>query len=87
MAAGDRQAGGGPCAEKAPQQPHWGFLAAPQQTVDIRFGRWMQVIAKLVADPALGKHLSNPSVSYGSTNLYMRGALEAETRPNLDKVG
>lgn len=45
-----------------------------------------QVIDKLVADPALGRHLTNPSVSYGSTNLYMRGALEAETRPNLDKV-
>ncbi|GAB4817230.1 hypothetical protein N2152v2_004276 [Parachlorella kessleri] len=45
-----------------------------------------EVIAKLVADPGLGKHLTNPSVSYGSTNLYMRGALEEETRPNLDKT-
>lgn len=39
-----------------------------------------------MADPALGRHLSAPSVSYGSTNLYMRGALEAETRPNLERV-
>lgn len=29
---------------------------------------------------------SAPSVSYGSTNLYMRGALEAQTRGNLDKA-
>jgi hypothetical protein len=29
---------------------------------------------------------SAPSVSYGSTNLFMRGALEAQTRPNLSKV-
>ncbi len=29
---------------------------------------------------------SAPSVSYGSTNLYMRGALEAQTRANLDKA-
>ena len=45
-----------------------------------------QVIEGLMADPDLGKHLSAPSVSYGSTNLYMRGALEAQTRPNLEKV-
>ena len=45
-----------------------------------------QVIAGLMADPDLGKHLSAPSVSYGSTNLYMRGALEAQTRVNLEKV-
>ena len=31
-------------------------------------------------------HRSAPSVSYGSTNLYMRGALESQTRHNLEKV-
>lgn len=45
-----------------------------------------QVLEKLQADPVLGQHLTRPSVSYGSTNLYMRGALEEETSPNLDKV-
>lgn len=29
---------------------------------------------------------SAPSVSYGSTNLYLRGALEEQTRHNLEKV-
>lgn len=36
---------------------------------------------------ALPPPRSAPSISYGSTNLYMRGALEAQTRPNLAKVG
>ena len=39
----------------------------------------------MLADPGLGKHLTNPSVSYGTANLYMRGALEEATRSNLDK--
>lgn len=45
-----------------------------------------EVLEKLQADPVLGQHLTRPSVSYGSTNLYMRGALEEETSPNLDKA-
>ena len=45
-----------------------------------------QVVASMLADPALGHHLSAPSVSHGTNNLYMRGALEAETAPNLEKV-
>ena len=44
------------------------------------------VIAAMLADGGLGRHLAAPSVSYGAANLYMRGALEEETRPNLDKA-
>jgi ubiquitin-activating enzyme E1 C len=39
-----------------------------------------------MADKALGSNLSAPSISYGSTNLYMRGPLEELTRDNLSKV-
>ncbi len=46
----------------------------------------MQVIESLKADRTLGKNLKAPSVSYGTTNLYMRGVLEEETRGNLSKV-
>ena len=45
-----------------------------------------QVLETMVADERLGKHISAPSVSYGTANLYMRGVLEEQTRPNLDKV-
>lgn len=38
----------------------------------------------MLADPGIGHHLSAPSISFGSNNLYLRGALEEETRPNLD---
>jgi ubiquitin-activating enzyme E1 C len=37
----------------------------------------------MLAHPQLGPMLAHPTVSYGTTNLYMRGVLEAETRPNL----
>jgi ubiquitin-activating enzyme E1 C len=39
----------------------------------------------MLADAALGPRLSAPSVSYGGANLYVRGALEAATAPNLDR--
>jgi hypothetical protein len=45
-----------------------------------------QVIDALKADRNLGKNLEAPSVSYGAINLYMRGVLEEETKPNLSKV-
>lgn len=45
-----------------------------------------QVIDVLKADRNLGKNLEAPSVSYGAINLYMRGVLEEETKPNLSKV-
>lgn len=47
----------------------------------------MQVIDAMRAHPSLGPLLSEPSVSAGSVNLYMRGALEAELRDNLNQVG
>lgn len=40
----------------------------------------------MLTHESLGQHLSAPSVSYGSTNFYLRGALEEETRPNLEKT-
>lgn len=46
----------------------------------------LQVLQLLMDHPAVGKHLKAPSVSYGTNNLYMRGPLEADTRPNLTKV-
>ena len=46
----------------------------------------MQVLQLLMDHPAVGKQLKSPSVSYGTTNLYMRGPLEKDTRPNLSKV-
>ena len=33
----------------------------------------------------LGGHLTAPSVSYGTNNLFMRGAMEGVTRPNLSR--
>ena len=46
----------------------------------------LQVIEALKSDSTLGKNLQAPSVSYGAINLYMRGVLEEETKPNLRKV-
>ncbi|KAK9829882.1 hypothetical protein WJX72_008443 [[Myrmecia] bisecta] len=45
-----------------------------------------QVIEALKADPQLGRQLNEPSISYGATNLYMRGVLEQATRDNLEKT-
>jgi hypothetical protein len=39
----------------------------------------------MLADESLGKLLKNPSLSYGSQNLYAHGVFEEETRPNLSK--
>jgi hypothetical protein len=43
------------------------------------------VIAAIQAHPTLGSLVAHPSVSHGSDNLYVRGALEELTRGNLDK--
>lgn len=40
----------------------------------------------LVDDPTLGPQLGKPSVSVGSRNLYLRGALESTFAGNLSKV-
>jgi len=45
-----------------------------------------QVMDKMVEDKVGGQVLTAPSVSFGSINLYMRGPLEEDTRPNLSKV-
>lgn len=42
-------------------------------------------IDTLLGHPQLGVQLSKPSISSESSNLYMRGALEEPTRPNLHK--
>lgn len=39
----------------------------------------------MLAHPTLGKMLATPSVSHGSTQLYMRGVFEEHTRGNLGK--
>jgi len=44
-----------------------------------------QLIDALKADRRLGAALQSPSVSYGSTNLFMRGPLEEATRGNLSR--
>lgn len=44
-----------------------------------------QVIDLMLAHPQLGRLLAHPSVSYGPTPLYMRGVLEEDTQPNLDR--
>ncbi|CAD7698697.1 unnamed protein product [Ostreobium quekettii] len=44
-----------------------------------------QVIDIIKEDERLGTGLEAPSLSCGSTNLYMRGVLEEATRPNLEK--
>ena len=46
----------------------------------------MQFIDALKADRRLGAALQSPSVSYGSSNLYMRGVLEESTRSNLSRL-
>eukprot|EP00884_Botryococcus_braunii_P012664 jgi/Botrbrau1/21399/Bobra.0216s0018.1 len=43
------------------------------------------VIEVLLEDVVLGPQIKEPSISYGSKNLYMRGVLEEMTRPNLSK--
>jgi hypothetical protein len=48
-------------------------------------GAGVQVIDCMLAHPQLARLLAHPSVSYGTSNLYMRGVLEEETRPNLSK--
>lgn len=40
----------------------------------------------LVGDVHLKGRVEKPSLSYGSRNLYVRGALEEMTRPNLTKT-
>ena len=45
----------------------------------------VQFIDTLKADRRLGASLQSPSVSYGSTNLFMRGVLEEATRGNLSR--
>ena len=47
----------------------------------------LQVLNRMVEERIGDRDLSAPSVSYGSTNLYMHGPLESETRHNLSKVG
>lgn len=62
-------------------------VCSPGVTLEVPPGSTLGgVIEAMMADPGLGKHLSAPSVSHGATNLYMRGALEELTRPNLAKV-
>lgn len=43
------------------------------------------LIQQMLSHPGLGSHLSAPSVSFGTSNLYVRGALEESTRGNLEK--
>lgn len=47
----------------------------------------LQVIEQMISENIGDRDLKAPSISYGSTNLYMRGPLEDVTRPNLQKVG
>ncbi len=52
----------------------------------LRLWRWRpQVIDAMLAHPQLKPLLAHPSVSHGSSNLYMRGVLEEATRHNLSK--
>lgn len=44
-----------------------------------------EVIDAIKSHPTIGPLVSHPSVSHGSDNLYVRGALEELTRGNLDK--
>ena len=44
------------------------------------------MMERMVEKKVGGQDLTTPSVSYGNTNLYMRGPLEEDTRPNLTKV-
>jgi hypothetical protein len=43
------------------------------------------VIDAIKQHPTVGPLVSHPSVSHGSENLYVRGALEELTRGNLDR--
>ena len=46
----------------------------------------LQLVDQMIAGKVGDRDLKAPSVSYGSTNLYMRGPLEDMTKPNLQKV-
>lgn len=41
------------------------------------------LILNIISDKRFGLNVTNPSVSYQSTNLYMTGVLEGETKGNL----
>ena len=43
------------------------------------------MIEAVKAHPSVGPRVAHPSVSHGSENLYVRGALEELTRGNLDR--
>lgn len=45
----------------------------------------LQFLDELMQHPSFGDQLKAPSVSMGATPLYMHGAFEAMTRPNLPK--
>lgn len=45
----------------------------------------MQFIDQMMKDPALSKHLTKPSISYGAMPLYAHGVFEADTKANLTK--
>ena len=46
----------------------------------------VQVIDQMIEQKVGERELSAPSISYGNSNLYMQGPLEAVTRDNLSKV-
>ena len=46
----------------------------------------LQVMDQMIEQKVGGQTLEAPSISYGATNLYMRGPLEEMTRGNLSKV-
>jgi len=59
---------------------------SPAQLLEVSPSHTLQqVIEALKSHPRMGKVLEAPSISYGTANLYMRGVLEAETQPNLDR--
>ena len=62
-------------------------VCSPGRSVRMAASDTLQAfIDRIAADEgARGKALRGPSVSYRSTNLYMTGVLEGETRPNLGR--
>ena len=97
IAAGDRPAHGGRRPGQAPQVGsggRWRWLRRGAGAAASQLGCNPRRTALHCADAALPTpctrrptpERSAPSVSYGSSNLYMRGAMEAQTRPNLSRV-
>ena len=62
-------------------------ICSPGISMTISETRTLEDLVSMIAKhPSVNGNISAPSISYGSTNLYMQGPLEEATRPNLKRT-